>query len=60
MGQRACVIPVIVAPSIVGIMLGSLAGVRLLRVAKPEVVRLVVIAMLAFAGLRALSKGLGY
>jgi uncharacterized membrane protein YfcA len=58
--NQGCVIPLIVAPSIVGIMLGSLAGVRLLRVAKPEAVRLVVIAMLAFAGLRALSKGLGY
>jgi hypothetical protein len=29
-------------------------------VAKPEAVRWIVIAMLGFAGIRALSKGLGY
>jgi uncharacterized protein len=58
--NQGCVIPMIVAPSIVGIMLGSLTGVRLLRVAKPEAVRWIVIAMLGFAGIRALSKGLGY
>jgi len=58
--NQGCVIPMIVAPSIMGIMLGSLAGVRLLRVAKPQAVRWIVIVMLAFAGIRAVSKGLGY
>jgi uncharacterized protein len=54
-----CVIPMIVAPSIIGIMLGSFVGVSLLRVAKPGIVRWIVIVMLGFAGLRALMKGLG-
>ncbi|MFC1834221.1 sulfite exporter TauE/SafE family protein [Thermodesulfobacteriota bacterium] len=58
--NKGCVIPMMVVPSVVGIMLGSLVGVRLLRVAKPGMVRWIVIGMLGFAGLRALAKGLGY
>lgn len=58
--NNGCVIPLMVVPSLVGIMLGSLVGVRLLRVTKPGVVRWIVIGMLGFAGLRALAKGLGY
>ncbi len=58
--NQGCVIPMIVVPSLVGIMLGSFVGVRLLRVAKPAVVRWIVIIMLGFAGLRALAKGLGF
>lgn len=57
--NQGCVIPMLVVPSIVGIMLGSFVGVRLLQVAKPTVVRWIVIIMLGFAGLRALMKGLG-
>jgi hypothetical protein len=56
--NNGCVIPLIVVPSLVGIMLGSFVGVRLLKVAKPTVVRWIVIGMLAFAGLKALQKGL--
>lgn len=58
--NKGCVIPMMVVPSIVGIMLGSFVGVRLLRVAKPGLVRWIVIGMLGFAGLKALAKGLGY
>lgn len=58
--NKGCVIPLMVVPSIVGIMLGSFVGVRLLRVAKPGLVRWIVIGMLGFAGLRALGKGLGF
>ena len=57
--NQGCVIPLMVVPSVVGIMLGSFVGVRLLRVAKPGLVRWIVIGMLGFAGLRALMKGLG-
>ena len=57
--NKGCVIPMMVVPSIVGIMLGSFVGVRLLKVAKPGVVRWIVIGMLGFAGIRALMKGLG-
>jgi uncharacterized membrane protein YfcA len=56
--NNGCVIPLIVIPSLVGIMIGSFVGVRLLKVARPAVVRWVVIAMLAFAGLKALQKGI--
>jgi len=57
--NNGCVIPMIVIPSVVGIMLGSFVGVRLLNVAKPAMVRWIVIIMLGFAGIRALLKGLG-
>jgi len=57
--NQGCVIPMMVVPSLVGIMLGSFVGVRLLAIVKPGVVRWIVIAMLAFAGIKALLKGLG-
>jgi uncharacterized protein len=57
--NNGCVIPMMVVPSLIGIMLGSFVGVRLLRVAKPGLVRWIVIGMLGFAGLKALLKGLG-
>ncbi|WP_353685154.1 sulfite exporter TauE/SafE family protein [Thermodesulfovibrio sp. 3907-1M] len=57
--NNGAVLPMIVVPSIIGIMLGSVVGVRILAIAKPKIVRYVVIGMLLFAGLRALLKGLG-
>ena len=57
--NNGCVIPMIVVPSIIGIMLGSFVGVALLRVTKPGLVRWIVIGLLSFSGLRALMKGLG-
>lgn len=56
--NRGCVIPLMVVPSVVGIMLGSLVGVRILRIAKPAFIRWMVIGILAFAGVKALFKGL--
>jgi uncharacterized membrane protein YfcA len=41
-------------------MLGSFVGVRLLKIAKPTFIRWMVIAILGFAGVKALSKGLGF
>lgn len=58
--NQGCVIPMMVVPSLVGIMLGSFIGVRILKVAKPSVIRWMVIAILGFAGIKALSKGLGF
>ena len=58
--NQGCVIPMMVVPSLVGIMLGSFIGVRILKVIKPTFVRWMVIGILAFAGLKALSKGLGF
>jgi len=57
--NRGCVIPMMVVPSLVGIMMGSFIGVRILRVAKPGFVRWLVIALLLFSGGKAITKGLG-
>jgi hypothetical protein len=57
--NRGCVIPLIAVPSIVGLMLGSFLGVRILAVAKPKMIRYMVIGVLFFAGFKALDKGLG-
>jgi len=57
--NRGCVIPLMGVPSIVGLMLGSLLGVKLLAVAKPKMIRVFVIIVLLFAGLKAMDKGLG-
>jgi uncharacterized membrane protein YfcA len=57
--NNGAVLPMIVVPSVIGIMLGSLVGVRILAKTRPSAVRYIVIVMLLFAGLRALLKGLG-
>jgi uncharacterized membrane protein YfcA len=56
--NQGCVIPMMVIPSLIGIMLGSFIGVRILRVAKPSFVRWLVIGLLLFAGAKAITKGL--
>lgn len=57
--NQGAILPIIVVPSIIGMMMGAMIGVRLLRVVKASVIRKMVIAMLLFAGIRALLKGLG-
>ncbi len=57
--NNGAVLPMVVAPSIIGIMLGSIVGVRILAKTKPAAIRYIVIFMLLFAGSRALLKGLG-
>lgn len=57
--NEGCVIPLMVVPSLVGIMLGSFVGVRVLKLARPGFVRWMVIGILIFAGGKALTKGLG-
>lgn len=56
--NKGCVIPMMVVPSLIGIMLGSFIGVRILKVAKPTFIRWMVIVILAFAGIKAVHKGL--
>lgn len=58
--NQGAVLPIIAVPSVLGIMLGSLVGVKLLAIAKPKAVRYLVIAMLLFAGIRSLLEGLGF
>ena len=57
--NRGAVLPMIAVPSVVGMMLGARIGARLLDVLKGSAIRKLVIALLLFAGVRALLKGLG-
>lgn len=56
--NQGAVLPMIAVPSVVGMMLGARIGARLLNVLKGAVIRRMVIAVLLFAGARALLKGL--
>jgi hypothetical protein len=56
--NQGAVLPMMVAPSIIGIMLGSIVGVKILAKAKPKAIKWMVLTLLFFAGLRALLKGL--
>jgi uncharacterized membrane protein YfcA len=49
----------IVVPSVIGIMLGSIVGVKILARTKPKSIKWIVIGLLLFAGARALLKGFG-
>lgn len=57
--NQGAVLPIIAVPSVLGIMMGSFVGVRLLAGAKPKMVKYLVIVMLLFAGTRSLLKGFG-
>ena len=58
--NQGCVIPLMAIPSIVGLMAGSIVGVRLLAIAKPKFIRYLVISVLLFSGVKALMKGMGW
>lgn len=57
--NRGAVLPMIVVPSLLGVILGAKIGARLLRVTPGRVVKRIVLAVLLVAGARALLKGLG-
>jgi len=57
--NSGAVLPMIAIPSIIGIMLGSIVGVKILAVTKPKIVKYIVLIVLGFAGIRALLQGLG-
>jgi uncharacterized membrane protein YfcA len=57
--NRGAVLPMLVAPSIIGVMLGARVGVRVLRRVSASAVRRLVVVVLFVAGLRAILKGLG-
>jgi uncharacterized protein len=57
--NQGAMLPMIVVPSVAGMMLGARLGVRLLRVVRASVIRRIVIAVLVIAGVRALAKGVG-
>ncbi len=57
--DKGAVLPMIAVPSVIGMMLGARIGARLLDVLEGSVIRRMVIAVLLFAGARALLKGAG-
>jgi len=57
--ESGAALPMIVAPSILGVMLGARLGAVILERARPRAIRQVVIAVLLVSGARALLKGLG-
>ncbi|MEE8328619.1 MAG: sulfite exporter TauE/SafE family protein [Thermodesulfovibrionia bacterium] len=57
--NNGAVIPLMVVPSVIGIMLGSFVGVKILAKTKPAIIRILVIVVLGVAGLKSLLKGLG-
>jgi len=57
--NRGALLPMLVVPSILGVMLGAKIGGRLLRTVHAATIRKVVISLMALAGARALAKGLG-
>jgi uncharacterized membrane protein YfcA len=57
--NNGAVLPLMVVPSVVGIMLGSFIGVRILGFTKPTIIRILVIVVLTIAGAKAFLKGLG-
>jgi len=57
--NQGAMLPIVVVPSVIGMMLGAMIGVRLLRVVRASSIRRLVIAALLIAGIRALLKGAG-
>jgi uncharacterized membrane protein YfcA len=57
--NNGAVLPLMVVPSVVGIMLGSFVGVKILGITKPDIIRILVIVVLGISGAKALLKGLG-
>ena len=57
--HRGAVLPLIAVPAVAGVMLGARIGARLLKVLRASVIRRMVLAVMIFAGLRALLRGFG-
>jgi hypothetical protein len=57
--NQGAVLPLIAAPSVIGMMLGARIGAKVLHIVRASVIRKLVIGLLVFAGIRALLKGLG-
>lgn len=57
--NQGAVLPIIAAPSVIGMMLGARIGAKMLSVWPASIIRRLVLGLLLFAGLRALLKGLG-
>jgi uncharacterized membrane protein YfcA len=58
--NKGALLPMIAAPSVAGMMLGSILGARVLSVVSAVAVRRLVLALMLFAGVRSLGKGMGW
>jgi uncharacterized protein len=58
--DNGAILPLIAVPSVIGMMIGARIGAHLLTVLKASVIRKMVIAILLFAGIRTLLKGMGW
>lgn len=58
--DNGAILPMIAVPSVIGMMIGARIGAHLLTVLKASVIRKMVIAILLFAGVRTLLKGMGW
>lgn len=57
--NRGAVLPIVVVPSLIGVMLGARVGARLLPRTPAHIVKRLVLAVLVLAGARSLLKGFG-
>ena len=57
--NKGAILPIIAVPSAVGMMLGTRLGAKILRRAKPKIMRRVALTVLAAAGLRSILSGSG-
>ena len=57
--HRGAVLPAVMAPAVLGMMVGARIGVRFLAKARPRSIRYAVVTILLLAGLRSLLRGLG-
>ncbi len=57
--NQGAVLPIIVIPSMIGVMIGASIGSRLLAKTNPTLIRKMVIGVLFLAGIRSLLKGFG-
>ena len=57
--HSGAILPILVIPSIIGMMLGSWVGVGVLARLRPVRLRYIVLGLLLFAGIRSLLKALG-
>jgi uncharacterized protein len=58
--NKGALLPIIIVPSILGVMIGARVGVRVLKGIKASTARNIVIVVLLLAGVRSLAQGLGY
>jgi hypothetical protein len=58
--NKGALLPIIIVPSILGVMVGARVGVKVLKAIQPSTARNIVITVLALAGVRSLLQGLGF